>query len=185
MSLVILAAGNPSRGDDALGPLLLARIAALQPEHTNAHPGILDLLGGRCWGAPQGFPGAGEITLIEDFQFQVEHALDLADRDLALFIDAGTGTAGPFSFHEIAPAAELSVSTHALSPQAVLQVYCDVQQASPPPAFVLCVRGEAFELGEGLSHAARANLEAAWTHLLRCLEAPRASAWRTLQQPLS
>ncbi|MBK7846051.1 MAG: hypothetical protein IPJ73_00935 [Zoogloea sp.] len=68
MSLVIFAVGNPSRGDDALGPLLMAELET------------------------QSLPG---VTLVTDFQLQIEHALDLDGHDLALFIDAGTGTPAP------------------------------------------------------------------------------------------
>ena len=63
--LVIFGYGNPSRGDDALGSLLLARAET----EVDRLPGL-------------------DVALVEDFQLQVEHALDLEDRDLALFIDA-------------------------------------------------------------------------------------------------
>ena len=48
---------------------------------------------------------AAEFELLEDFQLQIEHALDLAGRRLALFIDAGTGTPAPFAFYAIDAAA--------------------------------------------------------------------------------
>ncbi len=150
MSLVIFAVGNPSRGDDALGPLLMAELEA------------------------QGLSG---IALVSDFQLQIEHALDLDGHDLALFIDAGTGTPAPFAFYETAPAADTSISTHALTPAAVLQVHAQLRQATPP-AFVLCIRGECFELGEELSEAARGHLDAARQHLAACLAEPAAGVWR-------
>ncbi len=58
---VVLAVGNDARGDDALGPLLLDRLAA------SAWPGVRTVL---------------------DFQFQVEHALDLEGAAGAVFVDA-------------------------------------------------------------------------------------------------
>ena len=72
MKLVVFGWGNVSRGDDGLGPLLLARIAEA---------------------------GWAESTLIEDFQLQLEHALDLQGADLALFLDAGKGTPAPFRLY--------------------------------------------------------------------------------------
>ncbi len=153
MSLVIFALGNPSRGDDALGPLLMAELEA------------------------QGLSG---VSLVSDFQLQIEHALDLDGHDLALFIDAGTGTPAPFAFYETAPAADMSISSHALSPAAVLQVRAQLRQAGPP-AFVLCIRGEAFELGEALSGAAQKHLAAARQHLATCLADPDATRWRQWQ----
>ena len=140
---VILACGNPSRGDDALGPLLLARLDA--------------------WLAEAGI--ADEFELIEDFQFQVEHALDLEERRAALFIDAGAGTPAPFMLLPLCPDDTPGHSTHAISPAAVLAVFQRVVGGAPPPASVLCVRGERFELGEALSPAASAHLEAAWLRL--------------------
>ncbi|WP_265948674.1 hydrogenase maturation protease [Dechloromonas sp. A34] len=139
-AVVVFAVGNPSRGDDAIGPLLLER------------------LGG--WLDDEGL--AGQFELIEDFQLQIEHALDLGGRRLALFIDAGAGTPGPYTFRRIAPATGIAHTTHELPPEAVLQVYRQTEGAEPPPAFVLCVRGEQFELGEPLTAAATAGLEGAW-----------------------
>ena len=143
--VVVFAVGNRSRGDDALGPLLLGRLA----DELDAE--------GR----------GNRFELIEDFQLQIEHALDLAGRQLALFIDAGKGTPAPFSFHAIEPASSVAThSTHAIPPETVLAVYRAFAGCEPPPAFVLCVRGESFELGANLSATAEINLEAAWEHLL-------------------
>ncbi len=140
---VILACGNPSRGDDALGPLLLERLDDwLAVEQLTA-----------------------KFDLIEDFQFQVEHALDLPGRQAALFIDAGQDTPAPYSLTTGLPDDTPGHSTHAITPGAVLAVYRRVVGGEPPPASILCVRGESYELGEGLSPAASAHLEAAWLGL--------------------
>lgn len=153
MSLVIFAVGNPSRGDDALGPLLMAELET------------------------QSLPG---VTLVTDFQLQIEHALDLDGHDLALFIDAGTGTPAPFDFYEVSAVAGMSITTHALTPSAVLQVHAQLRPVTPP-AFVLCIRGDHFELGEGPGEAARTHLQAARAHLAECLALPDALAWRQWQ----
>jgi hydrogenase maturation protease len=144
---VVFACGNPSRGDDALGPLLLERL--------------------RGWLAAAGW--SQQFELIDDFQLQIEHALDLQGRRAALFIDAGEGTPAPCTLAALPPVADSvpPACTHALPPAAVLAVYRRVVDATPPPAQVLCVRGERFELGEGLSAAAAAHLEAAWPALQR------------------
>ena len=136
--VLVLAVGNPSRGDDALGPELAARVEAA------ALPGV---------------------EVITEFQLQVENALDLEGRERVVFVDAGTGTPGPFELRRVSPAAEFLHTSHAISPEAVLATYERVTGKEPPEAWVLCVRGEAFELGEGLSRAAAANLEAAWQAL--------------------
>ena len=153
MDVVVFGVGNPSRGDDALGPLLMAELAATAPD---------------------------SVRLVEDFQLQVEHALDLDGATLALFIDAGTGTPAPFTFYEIEPRAGRAISSHALAPEAVLRVYQDVRKQLPPPAFVLCVRGESFELGAPLSSAAEGNLRAARRWLADCLAHPEPQHWRRM-----
>lgn len=141
--IVVFAVGNPSRGDDAIGPELGARLEQ--------------------WLAREGL--SERVELIEDFQLNIEHALDLAGRELAVFIDAGENTPAPYVFEQIYPAAIPSHSTHALPPQAVLQVFRQTEGREPPPSFVLCVRGECFELGEGLSAEALDRMDEAMNRL--------------------
>jgi len=161
--VVVLAAGNRSRGDDAIGPLLLERLAS------------------RLAAEGRG----GEFELIDDYQLQIEHALDLKGRRLALFIDSGWRTRAPLAFYAVEAAPDAAQgNTHELSPQAVLEVYRRIERAAPPPAFVLCVRGERFELGEGLSAPAAANAEAAWGQLIRLCRQPDAVFWRDMANNL-
>ena len=156
--LVVFAVGNPSRGDDALGPILLARLAA--------------------WLAERDFEN--DFELIEDFQLNIEHALDLQGRELALFIDAGQETPAPFVFKRISASTAIAHTTHALPPEAVLQVYCQTEGHAPPPAYVLCVCGECFDLGEGLSPAAQSRVAEAMAWLERLIGAPDPAAWAAL-----
>ena len=108
---------------------------------------------------------------------QIEHALDLQGRELALFIDAGANTPRPFTFQRIAPATGIAHSTHALPPEAVLHVFRQTGGGEPPPAFVLCVRGEEFGLGEPLTAVAAAHAEAAWALLQSLCREATAAAW--------
>ncbi len=120
------------------------------------------------------------VELIEDFQLNVEHALDLQGRELALFIDAGENTPAPFIFEQIFPSTATSHTTHALPPQAVLQVYRQTEGKEPPPSFVLCVRGEGFELGEGLSSSALGGVDEAMGLLQRLIRQPALAGWDSL-----
>lgn len=132
--LLILAVGNPSRGDDALGPMLLDRLREAADS---------------------------DVEYIEDFQLQVEHALDLAGRQAVLFVDAALpGAAVGASLTPLRADAQVPPASHALRPQAVL---CVAQQLPDPvpPAWQLAIEGERFALGEGLSPCAQQNLEAA------------------------
>ncbi len=149
--VVVFGWGNTSRGDDAIGPLLLADLEAA------ALPGV---------------------ETIEDFQLQIEHALDMVGADLVLFIDAGTQTAAPYVFYEAQPAGVFTASTHALLPEAVLSVYRQVQGQEPPPAFVLCVRGEQFGLGEAMSEVATTRMVQARELMLQLCSRPQLLHWR-------
>ena len=95
MRVLVLAAGNDARGDDAPGPMLSARLAAMK------------------------LPG---LTVIDAFQFQVEHALDLAAADMALFIDAHLRQEAPVRLAPVVAAADCGEGSHALSPAQVLAV---------------------------------------------------------------
>lgn len=148
--ILIFGYGNPSRGDDALGPLLLEALADL------ACPGV---------------------CCLTDFQLQVEHALDLEGRDLVLFIDAHLSCAAPFEFTRLTPQADRSYTTHAMSPAAVLQVYQDLRHGPPPPSFLLSVRGQRFELGEPLSACAQTHLEAALHFAKTLCTQPELAYW--------
>lgn len=158
--VVIFAVGNPSRGDDAIGPECCGRLERwLENENLGE-----------------------QFELIEDFQLQIEHALDLQGRELALFIDAGINTPAPYTFQHIEPASGTAPTTHQLPPAAVLQVYRQTEGREPPPAFVLCVRGEQFALGEPLSAAAESHLDGAFEILQRLCRQASLQSWKRLQR---
>jgi hydrogenase maturation protease len=131
---LVLAVGNPSRGDDALGPSLVERLRAA------------------------GVEAAGEVELLIDFQLQVEHALDLQHRRAVLFVDAARpGASAGATLSEIYADAQVPPASHALRAQAVLHVAARLN-GTAPPAWQLAIEGQSFELGEGLSAAAQQHL---------------------------
>lgn len=133
--ILVLGYGNPARGDDALGPELVARLERAQAR------GAL----------PQ-------VELLTDFQLQVEHSLDLRGRTWVLFADASLSVSAPFSLERVVPARDPSYSSHALSPNALLWVYRSLEGQASPPSWLLSIRGYRFELGAGLSPGAEQNL---------------------------
>jgi hydrogenase maturation protease len=137
--LLVLGWGNPSRGDDALGPLLCDRLES-------------------AWHA------GSTYEVLQDFQLQVEDAFDIEGRELVVFIDASASGAAPYSFRPVEPCEDRTAGSHALSPESVLYTTSKIL-GSTPPAFVLAVRGENFELGAPLSDGAGIHLEAAWALL--------------------
>lgn len=131
--ILVFGWGNPARGDDALGPLFVGVVEAM------------------------GLPG---VECLTDFQLQVEHALDLEGRSRVLFVDASVDAPDPFGVAPLRARRDDSFTTHAMTPQAVLQVYRDLR-GEPPPAWLLGMRGERWALGDPLSASARRHLDAA------------------------
>jgi hydrogenase maturation protease len=153
MSVLIFAWGNPSRGDDALGPALVERIAAALPHH----------------------PEWGEVALLTDFQLQPEHVLDLAGRDRVLFVDASVSCVSPYVFERLQPKRDFGYTSHALKPEALLAVFRQVYGREPPPAWLLSVRAASFELGTPLGAEAERHLQAA----TEFVESLLGGAWRS------
>ena len=79
--LLVLAVGNPSRGDDALGPQFLEQLTIWQDQRDD-------------W---------EEVELLSDFQLHIEHAVDLENRKLVLFVDASVSCPSPFQFSRLPP----------------------------------------------------------------------------------
>lgn len=150
---LVLAIGNPSRGDDALGPLLF------------------DQLGAWLVHQPQGTQDA--IDLLCELQLQPEHVYDLQGRDRVLFIDASVdGTPDvcctPLAETPTAP----SISSHQCSPAALINWYRQLFEAPPPACHLLTLPGQAYELGAPLTAQAEGSLAQGWHLLLQWLNAP-------------
>lgn len=124
--------GNPARGDDGLGPAFIGEAQRVD-----------------------------DTELLVDYQLQPEHALDLVGRSEVLFVDACVSADAPFEVLPVEPEPFRAVTTHHLSPGALLAVYEHLTGRPAPPARLLRIHGEGFGLGEALSEAARRNLDAA------------------------
>ena len=136
---LILAWGNPGRLDDGLGPALAEAVADM---------------------------GLPKVEVISDYQLQVEHAAEIADRRTVIFADADRQGSAPFSLERIHAAANgLGFSTHSVSPAALLALARDLFDCEPE-AWLLGIRGYEFDdFGERISAGARENLAAAVAHL--------------------
>jgi hydrogenase maturation protease len=137
--VLVIAVGNPSRGDDALGPAFAEAVERAFDD---------DVRGGL-------------LEVLTDFQLNVEHALDLVGRREVLFVDASLDAARPFTLTPVEPKADRTFSSHSLSPAAVLEAFACVARPPAPRCTLLAIRGDAFELGAGLGDAAQAHLDAA------------------------
>lgn len=147
--LLVFGWGNLSRGDDALGPLFIDQVRD-------------------TWAVDRG------VECLEDYQLQIEHALDLVGRQRVLFVDASLTCQAPFEVTPLLAVQDASFTTHAMSPQALLQVYQQLRGEAPPACTLLAIRGENFKLGEPPSAEALTNLAAALTWAQTWSSAPLA-----------
>ena len=135
--ILIYGYGNPGRQDDGLGPALVAELEA--------------------WAQTEGLSG---IVFDSNYQLNVEDALAVAESRAVVFVDASKEGQAPFEFRPLAPQKEISFSTHAMPPESVLAL-ADELYGARPPAWLLAIRGEAWEPNAALSAAALAHLAAA------------------------
>ena len=149
-SLTVFAWGNESRGDDAVGPVLARRICGL---------------------------GNTGIEVIEDHQLHIEHLMDLDPDTPALFIDASIAIDEDFRLERIGAVDDGSLSTHAMSPTALLAFFEKTVGSAAPDAYLLHVKATRFELGEPPSDETVGRIDSAWRFLSGILELPP-DRWR-------
>ena len=142
--VLVFTYGNPSRGDDALGPAMY-ELLEQHKQQTNE----LD-----------------KVDLLTDFQLQIEHAMDLEQRKCVLFIDASMSSCPPYEFNKLQAERDDSYTTHAMSPASVLDVYRQINQQEPPPAYALSICGYDFSLGKPLTEQARINLQKSFEFIM-------------------
>ena len=140
--ILVYGYGNPGRGDDGLGPAL---VAALEPL------------------------AAAGLTCESDYQLAIEDAATLAAYDVVVFVDADMSGPAPFWFDRVEPSRELSFSSHSATPGQVVGLAREMFGAQVK-AYVLGIRGYRFgELGDSLSEQASANLALALTFAERAV----------------
>ena len=145
-AITVFAWGNESRGDDAIGSVLARRLIELESPF---------------------------IEVIEDHQLNIEHVMDIRDGVPLLFIDASVGIRAPFLLEKLVARRDESISTHSVSPQALLDLYHQTLGRKAPDAYLLHVRGEKFGLGSSVSEAAESNINEAWRFLSEVFSGPR------------
>lgn len=128
----VIGYGNPGRGDDGLGPALAARLTQMP-----------------------------DLEVSSDYQLTVDHALLISQAEKVIFADAQMPADTSFDFTPVTASTAHDVTSHSLSPQAVLAL-CHTLYGRAPDAFVLGITGYEFgEVKEGLSKGAKANLSLA------------------------
>jgi hydrogenase maturation protease len=136
--IYIYGFGNPGRQDDGLGPAIIDRL-----EQNN-------ITG---------------ITTDCNYQLNIEDAHTILESDVVIFIDASIDAEEPFSFKKIYPSAEITFTTHSMSPESVLALSKEIYDKDIE-AYVMAVRGYEWEFNEGFSSKAVHNFNEAHLFLI-------------------
>jgi hydrogenase maturation protease len=131
--LLVLGYGNPSRGDDGLGPRLVETLEEAAIAGVDFEVG---------------------------FQLAIEDAATMSEYGRVLFVDADVSGPAPFRAVPIGPSETLEFTSHDVSAQTVLAI-CEESFGASPAAWMLAVRGYEFGFSEELSAGAEENLRVA------------------------
>lgn len=149
-SILIYGYGNPGRTDDGVGIAFTERINA------------------------QRYPA---VSTESNYQLNAEDALAISENDIVVFVDASQKeTVEHFRFYAIEPAHEITFTTHAMMPQSIVAL-CQELYGRKPDAYMLEIRGYAWEMSEQLSSAAGINLDKAFGFMNKLLENPSQKAF--------
>lgn len=132
--ILIFGIGNVGRSDDGLGIRLSVDLEKEKPLEN--------------------------VTYDANYQLNVEDAYEMSQYDLVIFADASLKAKAPFQIEELAPAAEIQFSTHAMSPGSILAL-CQELYNKSPKTYLLTMPGHSFDIGDCLTKEATANLNEA------------------------
>jgi hydrogenase maturation protease len=131
--ILVLGYGNPGRQDDGLGPAVADGIESL------------------------GWPN---ITAFDNYQLNIEDAMDVAEHDVVWFVDATKTGPSPFTVHDVQPSPMIEFTSHIVRPEGILAIARQCYGRAPR-AYLLAIRGYEFEFCESLTPGATDNLHAA------------------------
>ena len=143
MKTLLIGIGNPGRQDDGLGPALVEQLAESRPPERS----VVQIAGGTA-------------DAFWAYQLNIEDAHILRDYEVVVFADACVEGDDPAALGPIEPAAAIAFTTHEMSPASVLALGEELY-GNAPRAFLLAIRGYAWEMEEGLTAEAAQNLDLA------------------------
>lgn len=134
---MVLACGNSLRSDDGVG-LKIGCAVEQQPPR-------------------------GNLNVILSHQLLPEHALDVSEADIVVFVDCSAVTAaGVVTTLAVQPAEKLPrILTHHLDPASMLTMSQELYGHMPARAFAVTVGAGSFEMGETLTATVEAAIPAA------------------------
>jgi hydrogenase maturation protease len=133
--ILLLGYGNPGRQDDGLGPALAELL-----EKSN-------------------LPG---LTVDAAYQLNIEDAAEAAEYDIVIFADAMVEGEEPYLIKRLTPSVDITFSSHIIGPESILAI-CQESFDRTPEAWLLAIRGYAFDFEEKLTEKAEANLKGAFS----------------------
>jgi hydrogenase maturation protease len=131
--ILVLGYGNPGRQDDGLGPAAATLIDAM---------------------------GWSDVTAFDNYQLNIENALDVAAHDVVWFVDAAKTGPAPYVVHDLAPSLNFDFTSHLVRPETIMAM-AGHYFGGTPKAFLLAIRGYEFEFVEALTPEAKDNLQRA------------------------
>jgi hydrogenase maturation protease len=140
--ILIYGYGNPGRGDDGLGPALVARLETDLPT---------------------------SVGFESNYQLELEDAAELALYDVVIFVDADVSGPEPFWFGSVDASVHLGWSSHSVSAGTLIALAGELF-GKTVRAYTLGIRGYDFDgLREALSSAAEGNLRHALAFVRRAI----------------
>jgi hydrogenase maturation protease len=143
--LLVLGIGNPGREDDGLGYEFVLSAQRTPCETVEFH---------------------------HAYQLNIEDAERIQAYENVLIVDAARGLQSPYELSPIAPKESGSFTTHSLSMPNVVAI-AEELYSSTPACKLLAIRGQSFEMRNGLSAAGTEALQAA----LHFFWSPTQSNW--------
>lgn len=139
--ILVYGYGNPGRQDDGLGVMLAEEIArwsdTLQLKHVDTD---------------------------SNYQLNIEDAAGLGNYDIVVFADASLEEMPHFRLEPLKPSALNEFTMHAVSPAFILHL-CHEMFHNEPSAYVLHIRGYAWEFMEKMTDGAMENLARAAAYM--------------------
>lgn len=150
---LLLACGNPLRGDDGFGGWLASKV--------------------------QEQFAANQLEVVASRQFTPEMAEPISTADTVIFLDcSATSEPGQISLHPVeATTKPARLMTHHMSPESLLWMSQELYGRVPRIAYVITVGGESFKMERRLSDAVRGAAPAVLTMVKEIVCSARSQRW--------
>ncbi|MFZ0519189.1 MAG: hydrogenase maturation protease [Acidobacteriaceae bacterium] len=150
---LLLACGNPLRGDDGFGGWMASR-------------------------AQEQFVGS-QLEVVASRQFTPEMAEPISTADTVIFVDcSATSEPGRISLHPVeATTKPARLMTHHMSPESLLWMSHELYGRTPRVAYLITVGGASFKMEERLSEAVRGAAPAVLTMVKEIVGSAKCQRW--------